>query len=188
MSSYSFSVSDQFISNDDNITLVNNDIDTSDISSIRTNTIKIGNTIEITFDESLSNNDIKTLNNIINNRDIIPSIGDYNFAIYPMMTIKSPTYQQICKIPFRNWNITNIEINSYMDTGLTNYLIRLYDPINNQIIFESTFTNIDDTVNNITDLQNLPSGNINLELHLKITGGNNKLYAHINSIVIYYNI
>lgn len=188
MSSYSFSTNSQFTSDPNNLTLINNDIAASNISVNHLDTSSIGDVLSITFNEPLSTSDIIILSNIISSRDIPTVIGDKIFSVYPTTNIKSTTYQLLFKIPFKNWNITNIEINSYMDPGLTNYTMRLYNPVNGTTIFQSTQSNTSESISNFTSFSNIPSDNTQLEFHVKVSGGLGLLYyAHINSVIIYFN-
>ena len=189
MSVYSFSTSPNFTS-DTNITSINSAIDGSTISQSRTDTSVIGDTIIITFSDVLNSNDITLLNNIIVSIDVfVPPYGDKIFSVYPNATISSTSYQLLFKIPFKNWNITHIEINSYMDSPLTNYIIRIFNPYDASNLFESTLTNVTDFTTTISSFSTIPSGIPHLEFHCKVTNTTStQFFAYINSVVIYYTL
>jgi hypothetical protein len=185
MSTYTFSTSSGFATNG-NITLINTDID--NIINTRTDTVIEGDTIKVTFSSPLSDANISNVNTIFKLRDNVVLRGDKIIILYPYATIKTPLFHICSFISYKKWNITNVEVSSYMDSSITDYTVRLYDPTNNNVICSSTLTNVNEMITDLGSISNLPQNDTQLEVQVKVTGGTGKVYAYINSIIIYYTL
>lgn len=186
MSTYTFSTSSGFATSE-NITLINADIDAQITESLRTNTEAIGDTIAVTFSSALSESDITTINGIFALRDNPRTRGSKIISIYPMSYVKTKIYQIVARFPCRKFNITNIEITGYMDSSLTLYTVRVYDPSNDQILVQTDLTNTQVESPDLGTINNIPETEVELEVQVKITGNAVGKFAYIENIIIYYD-
>jgi hypothetical protein len=82
--------------------------------------------------------------------------------------------------------LAKILVSSYMDTGNTSYTIRIFDKTHNNIIDESTFTNINENFVELNPINNVSEERSNIEILVKKTGGNANNFFYINSITFYF--
>jgi hypothetical protein len=186
MAQYSWSVSPGFATNE-NIDLINNDIDTQVLDNTRLSTENLIGSISVTFSTELSPNSILIVNEIFRIRDNRMYRGNKAILMYPQTTVKTPIFKIIGSIPYQvRWYITNIEVTSYMSSGLTSYTIQVYDTTNSEIIAEKEFFNTESNLNDLGIISNLPQTNSTFEVYVK-TNGSKSANAYIENIIITYN-
>ena len=106
--------------------------------------------------------------------------------------INSNSYKLFARIFFEGTKnvgeINAIETISYMDNGVTSYNIDVVCRTTNKMIAGANFTNTSIQTNNLGSITNVPENECLLDFSAKITkNGNATKYAHIDSIIIWYN-
>lgn len=153
------------------------------------NILLIGDDIIISFTQTLTNGEETILNNIISNHSPIPEIIGKNVQIFSVKTgsFSNTIYQSISLFNFPGSSIndlTHIKVVSYVNI-LSNYSIRIYDITNNKVIVETTLNNINETLNNLGTLSNIPFIDTLMDVQIKVENPLSR--AYLKSIIIYYN-
>ena len=185
MSIYTFSTSASFLTSE-TIAILNDEIATLITESDRIASEAVGDTMVITFDQPLSKESLVILNDIFKTYDTSVERGDKIFSIYPFAKVGSSVYQVLARVPYKQWNLTHVELSGYMDAALSSYSACLYDPINDQVLAEQVLTNTVSGIQDLGTITNLPSADTLLEFQVKIVGGSSGNYAHVESIFLYY--
>lgn len=182
------------------ITDFNNNINTSKLANEIVNqgfiptllTINtLGDAVYIIFNMSLSVGEQTVLNTVISNHtgvnivyETISKISLKNDIISTTSYIRVGTF--IYPGSNHMTNISKITGIGYMESGVTNYSIRIYDKTNNLTIVENTFTNINEDILNLGLISNIPTEESVIEISVKKTGGNGNNKAYVDNITIYY--
>lgn len=185
MATYTFSTSSGFASLE-NLALIEADIASQITDNTRTDSEIIGDTIALTFESPLSDASVTIIHQIFSQRDTVVTRGDKIISIYPMTNVKTTTYQIISRFPCKNWNITNIEVFGNMDSSMTAYSVKIYDPTNNKTLVETELSNTSKIVSDLGTITNIPSNDSQLEVHVKTIGNSLAKNVYIESIIVYY--
>lgn len=133
-----------------------------------------GDVVQIMFISALSGGDLAILNALIAAYVAVFRGSNIATAYSRVYQFAQPYYQIIGKLSFKGtdvWDLTNIEVSTWMDTGVTSYSIKIYDPTNVQIISENTFTNTDPSaIQQITPINNLPTSPTLFEIWGRLNG------------------
>lgn len=144
--------------------------------------------VEIIFTNVLSDEQIISLNNIINSHvpiDLIPV--DNLVTVIPNITkINSTIFKRVVSI---NYNINRsssvtIKFSGYMDSNITSYNVRVVDVINNLILANIEYFNKTEDINTLGSF-NISSNTNVVEIHVKKTGGSINDTVHINNITYF---
>jgi hypothetical protein len=164
----------------------------NDSTEITTNLIsitEIEDAINITFESEPPLNEISELNTLISNHIPQKKEGIYsNTILINNNVINTNIYKKMASFIFNgteNMNVTNIKFIGYLESG-TSYDVRITDITNNKIIANNNFTNINENINDLGAINNLPLKQSKFELSSKINGGSSSK-AYIESISIIYN-
>ena len=115
---------------------------------------------------------IQTLN-LGNSLDIIPRKNDFNKS----------SYKRLSSNVFPGTSYASAKCVSYMSSS-SSYSIQIFDKNNHQILLEKTFTNTEESIQDLGVLTNLSSDLTQLEISGKVTGGGK---AYLESVIICYN-
>ncbi len=161
---------------------------TTALQGINTN----GNDVEIVFENPLSSEEETLLNNLILNH--VPgsvSISKLQFNLIPRKDSFNQTSWNRVAIYIYSKNLhnifTNCKIVSYIDTGVTSYDVRLYDPNTHMVLASANFTNTIEQINDLGTILVQPNDNTKIEIQVRKTGGNKKQKIHIETVSLYFS-
>ena len=146
--------------------------------------------VDIIFDAALSGGEETTLDGIVAAHVVQPtSISTNSFTLVPTITkYRSTKYTRVYAIIYAGSNnvgtINRMFAVSHMDSALTNYSLKVFDTTNRNILAENTFTNTKEQIVELTPINNIPTDQALLELHVKLTGSGGKVY--VNSALFEY--
>lgn len=99
------------------------------------------------------------------------------------------TYTKFCTYTYlgtiRESPLKSIYVVGHMDSGVTDYSIRILDITNNLVIVEQTFTNTAESSLDLGVLSNIPVNQAILEMQIRKSGGNNSKRVYVNSLALY---
>ena len=108
-----------------------------------------------------------------NSLNIVPRKNDFNKS----------SYKRLSSNVFPGTSYASAKCVSYMSSS-SSYSIQIFDKNNHQILLEKTFTNTEESIQDLGVLTNLSSDLIQIEISGKVTGGGK---AYLESLIICYN-
>jgi len=155
---------------------------------------RIGDNVDIVFNEQLESNDELILHNTIVPTHMSTTQTIYNNVIsIPLKRneIKSTTYNRIGTYTYLGTGMCDKPISikaiGHMDIDTTNYSIRVYDTTNHNIIAEGTFTNTDEAIIDLGQISNLPVEEALIEISARITASK-KNKAYLENVNFYFGL
>ena len=151
---------------------------------------RTGDSVDIVFDTTINAGDKTTLDGLVTAHTpadttvytpigtILPRSNNYN----------NTSFQRIGTFVFQGTNhqsLTKICGVSYMDSGVTDYTIRVFDIINSLEIASGTFSNTSESIVHLGTISNLPTVSAIFEAQIKKTGGTGNQKVYIDSITFY---
>lgn len=142
--------------------------------------------VEIVFDATLSAQEKTALDVLVaahvpvyipettNSLDIIPRKNNFNKS----------SYKRLSSNVFPGTSYASAKCVSYMSDSSSSYSIEIFDKDNHQILLEKTFTNTEESIQDLGVLANLSTDLTQLEISGKVTGGGK---AYLESVIICYN-
>jgi len=109
-----------------------------------------------------------------NSLNIVPRKNNFNKS----------SYKRLSSNVFPGTSYASAKCVSYMSNSSSSYSIEIFDKDNHQILLEKTFTNTEESIQDLGVLTNLPSDTTQLEISGKVTGGGK---AYLESVIICYN-
>lgn len=151
---------------------------------------RVGDNIDIIFSSELSIEEKELLDTVVRNHvDSNINIIDSSIVISSASSVRTTNYIRVGTYIYAGSNtvgeILKITALSYMDTGITNYSIRVVDSTNKKNLAENTFTNTSEEIVVLTPINNIPTTESVLEVHVKKTGETGNLRVFIESINVY---
>jgi len=118
-----------------------------------------------------------------------PNICVYHLTLTPKSDkVKNKNYQDLKTAFYFNKDvmekITNIKINSYLESNSGSYTFRAYDETNGLVLGEITLSNQDKAITDIGFLNNVPTTSAIIEFHAKTS--DKKVIAHVENIIVHY--
>lgn len=156
------------------------------IIKILNGTEKYDDSVEIVFDATLSASEKTVLDALVaahvpvyipettNSLDIIPRKNNFNKS----------SYKRLSSNVFPGTSYASAKCVSYMSNSSSSYSIEIFDKDNHQILLEKTFTNTEESIQDLGVLTNLSTDLTQLEISGKVTGGGK---AYLESVIICYN-
>lgn len=141
--------------------------------------------VDLVFDIALTGSEDTALDTLISNHVSLIIDQYISVGMNPCIT-DSTDYVSIYSYIYEGSDIMGVIQNfrfiAKMDSGLTNYNIKLTDITNIQTIFEETYTNLTDRIITITNISNIPKTIAIFELNIKVTGGTGIEKAQIKAL------
>ena len=151
-----------------------------------------GDVVDIIFDSGLNAGEQTTLNGLISAHTPVTIVTyDNTIKLTPKNSnISNTSYSRVDTFVYEGSDtigtIKKISGIGYMDSGVTNFSIKLYDKTNGLIIAESSFTDTTESILSITPINNVPTGQALIEILVKKTGGNGNQKAYCETVTIYF--
>jgi len=158
------------------------------ISSITKNLYGVttyDDTVDIYFDATLSAPEKIELDAIVAAHiPVYTPATPYSLNLIPRQNnFTKSSYQRLAANVFPETTYATAKCVSYMDSSATSYSIQIYDKNNRQTLAEETFTNTEESVQDLGVLNNLPSLSTQIEILCKVNGKK----AYLESVIICYN-
>jgi len=193
MSTYSYSVTSDFGGTNPILNQLHNEIDSeSGITKTLNGISKTNDNVDIIFDESLSAGEQTTLDGIVSSHTPV-SITHFRLTDTVMCHRTSTITTEYVLMDSFVYNgsvsvgdIIQFNVDCRMDTGVTNFTIRIFDVTKEKNIAEGTFNNTNNQINAITSISNLPRTQSIFEILMKKTGGSTTLKAYLNFVEVCY--
>lgn len=163
-----------------NTSQLQQEIDTSNISTTINRIDTTGDAVYIVFDNALSGGDQTTLNNVISAH--VPH-SVYTSVIPIYSTDKAVAYSAYTNIVNFSYNIDipvrKIEIISHINTNASSYDIRILNMTQNSVMKTVNKTNTVQTITAISTFDNLPTVDSLVGIQIKAIGGNRSIMVHL---------
>jgi len=165
--------------------IVANGTFTAVIQSISTS----GDNIDLVFDIALTGGENTTLTTLIGNHVPLALLTPHSVAINETST-PDTTFDVVYTHIFEGsdfisgGSVSKLQVVSRMDSGLTNYSVRIIDTTNANVIASGTFTNTSDSINNLGTVSNISINQAIWEIQMKVTGGTGSEECHIKDMQI----
>jgi len=189
LTKYNYSLSTHF-PNGINIKQLVDEID--DCISTKFHISVHGDFVDFLFTNPISIPDIFKLDDI-NSHHIPNNLPFYNnintIKLDSQTIITSDIYSKVAEFNYPGTqntnNIRQLIINSYMDIGVTNYCIRLFDVTNRLTMAEQIFTNTNPQIPiSFSNITNIPKKPAFINLQVNKSGGSADLGVHMSSLTI----
>ena len=150
-----------------------------------------GDEVTIDFESNLTPQEESQLNILILNHTpttkvLYDNIVKANIDSYVIQTNR---FRRMDAIPFEGsdeiGNIEKISALAFMDLGVSEFSIQIYDKTNQKIIAENTFTNTVEEIVDLIPISNIPKDRAIIEIKAKKSGGTGNKNAYLNSLVFY---
>ena len=191
MNTYTYTISIVFSAGVDTSKLqeeINANVNISDCSYIDT----VDDEIYLYFTLTLSGAEITTLESIMVAHVLDPpQLTLLSAVIVPVKldSTNNTTYTKFGSYTYlgniRERTLKAVYFVGYMDVGVTNYSVRIFNVTNNTLIVEKTFTNTAELSLDMGVVANVPTGQATLEMQLRKNGGSNNQRVYVNSISLY---
>jgi hypothetical protein len=144
--------------------------------------------VEIEFNSALSVGEETTLDGLMSSHtadNTPPMLNKINNFIGK--ETKQTSYKKVGIILFPGATCCKIKIESFMDSGVTDYSIKINDRINRLAIAEKTFSNTEEAINDMGICSNVPNGETAFEILIKKNGGSSNKKAYMCAIHIVHD-
>lgn len=118
-----------------------------------------------------------------------PTGKSFKLNLPPNNSIRTDEYVTVTEFSLSRDEYTAldcIKIVSYMHKYLESYDIRIYDSTNNNILAEETYTNTKREIHTISTFENIPSGDVILEIQCRRGKGKGVFAVTIKDIDVCY--
>lgn len=150
-----------------------------------------GDNVDIVFDSALSAGEQTTLNNVVSAYTYVTPVNYDNTIKFNIKNreTSNTSYTREDTLIYEGSNntgdIKKILAVGYMDSGVTNFSIKINDKTNNNIIAENSFTDTTESILELTPISNVPTERSILELQIKKTGGAGSKKCYVDSVTLY---
>lgn len=156
--------------------------------SITTTCVGVNNPsddVNILFNGTLSAAEESTLSSLISSHtpDTTPPLI-HSITSYIDKSTNETSYERLGTIIFPGATHCRIKVQSFMDTGVTSYTIKIHDMENYATIIEKTYSNTEEVTNNMGLGSNVPSNEVTFEVFVKKTGGDDTTFAYIEMVKV----
>lgn len=191
MSGELYSITSDFGGEAPNTSKLRDEIIASNIVSDLISIDRSGDSIIIRFQNNLSGGDKTTLDSIVAAHTVEQPVSETVSVILASATPRgdafdNTTNRRCATMEYAGTNnalpIKLFSCVAYMDSGITNYTISVYDLKNKLYLASGTFTNTEEDVVQLGTISNLPQKSTTLEVQVKRTGGPAKKYVYIDKI------
>lgn len=178
-------------SNNFNSTNLKKEIENSNMTPNLIRIDRLGDSIDIIFDTELTGGDETTLNSIISGHDITVPVRYTNTInnILRQNEINDTSYKRACTFIYEGSDYINSIVKigaiAYKSSTIDSYTILVEDKTHNTVIAESTFTNEDELMVDLTPITNIPTTRSKIEVFIKKTGGSKSQKAYVESVTFY---
>lgn len=147
--------------------------------------------VDVIFVSALSAGEQTTLNNLASAHTAVTEVSYSSKIKFNLNSreISNTSYTRLDTLIYEGTNNTS-EIKKmlaigYMDSGVTNFSIKINDKTNGTVLAENTFTDATESILELTPISNLPAERSILELQVKKTGGAGNKKVHVDSVILY---
>ena len=149
-----------------------------------------GDDIDVVFDVALTASEQTALDTLVTNHTSELILKKANIGFTECIT-SSTFYSVVFTFIFSGQDeigvVNKINLVGKMDSGATNYSIKIFDKTNINIIAETTFTNTEDAILVMDSVSNITDSQAIWEVQLKKTGGDSSQLAHLKSLQLAIN-
>lgn len=177
-----------YFSNGLSLTQLSDEISAHGILGLKFIRVSLVNTdVKIKFSSALISSEQDALDLLVSNHNYLKNSYTNIISIPPILNeSNSAIYTRVGVLSYEGLNdVVKLSLVGYIDSGITNYSVRLFDNTNNAVLGVGTFSNTVEQIIELSSFSNIPSGQAALEVQVKVSGGSATDYLYINSIEIY---